>query len=130
VQVCRKIPKKIRAFRRAENSGSAEKNFFSMLAYADSDYIMFSDDDDVWLPDKIEKSMEMMHKAEQASSTDKPVLVHSDLMVVDENLNILSRSMFQRQNLDAKRCQLHNILVQNIVTGCTMTVKQASRSYR
>jgi glycosyltransferase involved in cell wall biosynthesis len=119
-----KYPEKIAVFRRAENSGSAEKNFFSMIAYADSDYIMFSDDDDVWLPDKVEKCMEIMRKTEQANGTDKPVLVHSDLMVVDENLNILSRSMFQRQNLDAKRCQLHNILVQNIVTGCTMAVNR------
>ncbi|XOQ47655.1 MAG: Putative glycosyltransferase EpsE [Eubacteriales bacterium] len=120
-----KYPEKIAVFRRAENSGSAANNFFSMLTYADGDYVMFCDDDDVWLPNKIEKSMEMMRKEEQKNGIDKPVLVHSDLVVVDENLNILSRSMFQRQNLDAKRCRLHNILVQNIVTGCTMAVNRS-----
>jgi glycosyltransferase involved in cell wall biosynthesis len=97
-----KYPEKIAVFRRAENSGSAANNFFSMLTYADGDYVMFCDDDDVWLPNKIEKSMEMMRKEEQKNGIDKPVLVHSDLVVVDENLNILSRSMFQLQNLDSK----------------------------
>jgi hypothetical protein len=80
------------------------------------------DDDDVWLPDKIEKSMEMMRKTEQKVGADKPVLVHSDLTVVDDSLNIISNSMFQRQYLDAGRCQLNHILAQNIVTGCTMAV--------
>lgn len=120
-----KHPNKITAVKRVKNSGSAANNFFSMLTYADGDYVMFCDDDDVWLPNKIEKSMEMMRKEEQKNGTDKPVLVHSDLVVVDENLNILSRSMFQRQNLDAKRCRLNHILVQNIVTGCTMAVNRS-----
>lgn len=120
-----KHPNKITAVKRAKNSGSAEKNFFSMLAYADSDYIMFSDDDDVWLQDKIEKSMEIMQKAEQVNGADRPILIHSDLMVADEKLNVIANSMFQLQNLDAKRCRLNHILVQNIVTGCTMAVNRA-----
>jgi glycosyltransferase involved in cell wall biosynthesis len=35
-----KYPGKIIAFRRDENSGSAANNFFSMLTYADGDYVM------------------------------------------------------------------------------------------
>ncbi|XOQ42835.1 MAG: Glycosyltransferase family 2 protein [Clostridium sp.] len=120
-----KYPDKIATFRRDENSGSAASNFFSMLAYADGDYVMFCDDDDVWLPNKIEKSMELMRKTERKVGMQKPILVHTDLTVVDEKRTVLADSMFQLQKFDSTRCKLNHILAQNIVTGCTMTVNQS-----
>ena len=38
-------------------TGSAKANFISMLNYVDEPYVMFCDHDDVWLDDKIERSL-------------------------------------------------------------------------
>lgn len=123
-QYAAKYPDKITAMRREKNSGSAMNNFFSMLSCADGDYVMFSDDDDVWLPDKIQETLSAMYRLEKEYGANKPFLVHTDLQVVDEELHKISDFMLRRQNLDSRRCGLNNILVQNIVTGCTMMVNQ------
>ena len=59
-----------------------------------------------------------MKKAEEEYG-DIPLLVHTDLKVVDEGLNMLSESMFDIQKLPEKQ-SVNNLLVQNSVTGCTM----------
>lgn len=118
-------PYKIRFIRREFPSGSAKNNFFSMLKLAKSDYVMTCDQDDVWLPAKVEVSMSEMHRLEADHGYNKPLLVHTDLKVVDYNLSVIAESMFKRQNLDNHRDKLNNLLVQNIVTGCTTMVNRA-----
>lgn len=87
-------------------------------------YVMFADQDDVWLPNKIQMTLEHMQQLERLYGADTPLLVHTDLSVVDAALNIINSSMFAMQNMDANRDKLNNILVQNIVTGCTMMVNK------
>lgn len=116
---------KIEAVRRRENSGSAAANFFSMLPRADGDYVMFSDDDDAWLPDKIRITLSAMHGLEKKHGAGMPLLVHTDLCVVDEKLHETSGSMFRLQKLDSRRCGLNHLLAQNIVTGCTVMMNRA-----
>lgn len=109
-------------------TGSAKNNFFSMLQYSKSDYIMTCDQDDVWIPEKIEITYNKMKEAENAYK-DIPILVHTDLKVADENLNIISDSLLKMQNLDSSRDKLNNLLVQNIVTGCTVMVNRKLLDY-
>lgn len=108
-----------------ENSGSAANNFFMLLTQVDSDYVMFCDNDDVWLPDKIRKTMDKMREIEGRVGHDRPVLVHTDLSVVDAQLNTVADSMFAYQKLDPVRNGLNHLLVQNIVTGCTMMANRS-----
>ena len=96
---CNEFPDKISCIK-GEATGSAQKNFAELLKNCDSDYIMFSDQDDVWLCDKIEKTYNAMVKAEQNSQT--PVLVHTDLKVVDDKLCEISPSFFDFQKLIQK----------------------------
>ena len=118
-------PNKIKFFQNQKRSGSAKANFFSMLQYSHSDYMMTCDQDDIWLPEKIQLTMDKMKQLEMVLGPDKPILVHTDLQVVDESLNCIAKSMFQHQNLNSSRDKFNNILVQNIVTGCTMMVNRA-----
>lgn len=115
-------PGRIVLQRRNENSGAAYRNFYSMLPLAQHRYVMFCDHDDVWLPDKVEKTMGEMKRLERTGA-DRPLLVHTDLMVVDERLESLSPSMVRQQKLNPN-ASFAQLLVQNAVTGCTVMVNR------
>lgn len=100
--------------------GSAKKNFMQLIRSSTCDYVMCCDQDDVWLPNKISVTINEMKKNEQE---DMPVLVHTDLKVVDSNLQVLSESFFEHSNF-RKEFKLHDILIQNFVTGCTMMMNR------
>lgn len=121
-------PDKIFFKKRTVNSGVPSQHFFEMLLNCDDEYIMFCDHDDVWLPDKIEITLKRMKETEKSLPADTPVLVHTDLKVVDENLNTISESMFKMQKLPKKWDKLNNLLVQNNVTGCTMMINRALKN--
>lgn len=119
---CKDFPQKIFVLS-GKPTGSAAKNFAALLEVCDEEYIMFCDQDDVWLPDKIEKTLAAMKEAETGGQI--PVLVHSDLKVVDQNLSVISPSFFDFQQLKQGRVTLPRLLVQNYVTGCTVMINRA-----
>lgn len=119
---CSEFPDKISCIT-GDATGSAGKNFAELLKNCDSDYIMFCDQDDVWLPNKVKKTFAAMLNAEQNSET--PILVHSDLKVVDENLCEIAPSFFEFQQLKQDNITLPKLLVQNYVTGCTIMINRA-----
>ena len=98
---------------------SAKKNFKHLISHATAPYIMFCDQDDVWMPNKISATLSRMIEVEKKHPKN-PVIIHTDLFVVDEHLNFISKSMFEYQKLPKKIDKLDQILVLNNVTGCTM----------
>lgn len=68
-------------------------NFFRLLEVVESDYYMFCDADDVWLSNKIEISYAKIQEVEIMNS-DKAVLAHTDAIICDINLNIISNSFW------------------------------------
>ncbi|MFM9328682.1 glycosyltransferase family 2 protein [Paenibacillus mesotrionivorans] len=83
-------------------------------------YFMFADQDDKWLDVKIDKLVTSL----KANDLQKPKLVHSDLYVVNENLDIISESFWQYQYLHSDSINLNQILIQNVVTGCTIGINR------
>lgn len=121
----KKWPDKIKIVVSECPSGSAQNNFFQLMQYAEAEYIMFSDQDDVWLPNKIGITLQTMKQLEQCCGKNMPLLVHSDLTVVNENLVYLSKSLFDFHNMSPTRNGLNNLLVQNIVVGCTTMINSS-----
>lgn len=113
-------PDKFILTRNEEGYGSAKKNFMHLLKNSSCNYVMCCDQDDVWLANKISLTLRAMEENEQGET---PVLVHTDLKVVDSNLNVLSESFFEHSNF-RKEFHLNEILIQNFVTGCTMMMNR------
>ena len=104
------------------------KNFSQAIAAASGSYIALCDQDDVWLAEKLEKSMAVMDSLEACYGRDVPLLVHSDLKVVNAKLKEISPSMFDLQNLRNEAvAPLKVLLVQNYVTGCTILMNRAAK---
>ena len=112
-----KYPEKIVLYKNSRNIGNPSLNFFKLLKMSTSEYAMFCDHDDVWLCDKIELTLIAM-KQKESQNPDLPILVHTDLKVVDCNLNVLAESMVLAQKLNPNAKTLRELVVQNNVTGC------------
>lgn len=110
-----RYPQKFIVEKNQKGFGCAKKNFMNLIKNSSCDYVMCCDQDDVWLPNKISLTLEKMKKTE---SGDMPVLVHTDLKVVDSELQVLSESFFEHSNF-RKEFELNEVLIQNFVTGCT-----------
>lgn len=106
-------------------SGSAKNNFYNLLDYTTSEYVMLSDQDDVWKPNKIALTYEKMRQMQKEYGRDIPLLVHTDLCVVDDKLETINGSLFSMQQMDYTRNKLNNLLIENVVTGCTVMVNRS-----
>jgi len=103
------------------------ENFHELLhsAYQDgSNYFLLSDQDDVWQQDKLSSQLNAMQQLEQQFPR-SPLLVHSDMEVVDEKLERIAPSFMHHQDIDhEERDAAKVLLAQNFVTGCTVLVNR------
>lgn len=97
------------------------EGFLWLLDKAKGDFYMFCDHDDVWLPQKIEKTLYKM--LGQKDFSIKPIAVCTDLTLVDSKLNVISDSMWRHCHFTAQQFNdKYFHLVYNNVTGCTMMI--------
>lgn len=104
-------------------------SFGELLAHArriGASYVALSDQDDVWLPAKLARELELLQGQEAVLGPTTPVLVHSDLAVVREDLSLLHRSFLGFQGLrHQSAAPLNRLLIQNFVTGSTLLLNRA-----
>jgi glycosyltransferase involved in cell wall biosynthesis len=91
----------------------------------ESAYVMVADADDVWLSEKIAITLAAMQRAEAESRG--PVLVHTDLRVVDAELRELSASFWAMAGIDPSSVAPRDIVQRNIATAPTVMVNRALR---
>lgn len=115
-----KHPEKIRLNRRLINTGSAKYNFLGLMSAIQDKYVMLCDQDDVWFPTKIEKTLAKMNDLERLWGKDSPLLVFTDLQVVDETLTVINKSFREAMDSDFTRTDFAQVLIQNLITGCTV----------
>lgn len=107
-------------------TGGAKQNFFYLFSQVEAPYYMCCDQDDVWLPEKIEVTKKEMSYLEKGDEQ-LPFLVFTELKVVDEELHVLSEKMSAYQGLDCKNLSISRALIQNVATGCTMMINRSMR---
>jgi glycosyltransferase involved in cell wall biosynthesis len=120
-------PEKI-TIERADTNIGAKYNFMQLMTKIRDDYIFLCDQDDIWLPDKIETAMSKMREMEDEFGRDMPLLVHTDLVVVDDNKNVMYPSFRKVMNANYEGTALRNLLIQNVVTGNTVVYNRALAS--
>lgn len=79
--------------------------------------MLYSDQDDVFNPEKMSRLMDAMQNAERQWGRDLPILVFSDQTVVDEKLNVIEPSLMRCQKQAFDSFDYHALLIQNVVTG-------------
>ncbi|HEM3666066.1 TPA: glycosyltransferase family 2 protein [Streptococcus suis] len=96
------------------------KGFHKLVNHDRADYYFFSDQDDVWLPNKLELSL----KEAQNYLADLPLMVYMDLKVVNQDLEIMTESMVKSQSHHANT-ELVQELTENTVTGGVAMINHA-----
>lgn len=124
-QYAAQYPDKIAVIKTEKKLGG-NQCFSFLLGHSKAKYIMFSDQDDIWIDNKVERTLNEMHKLESKYGTDTPLLVHTDLIVVDEKLNRIHNSFWAYSKLFPSKTSLNRLLVQNVVTGCTVMINRAA----
>jgi len=103
------------------------KNFDYLTKYAKKDkfqYFSYSDQDDVWIRDKLSTELKILRDLEK-KYINKPMLVHSDLEVVNESLEPVHKSFMKYQGIkNESENPLKVLLAQNYVTGSTILINR------
>ncbi|MFA9439007.1 glycosyltransferase family 2 protein [Uliginosibacterium sp. sgz301328] len=102
----------------------ARGSFAALMAQAQADYIAFCDQDDIWLPHKLEHLFSAMRNLEGEAGA-VPALVHCDLELVDDALSPIAPSFWRYQGIDPARNDLARLLMENTVTGCATLINRA-----
>jgi len=110
-------PKKVVIIKN-ENGGSSTKSFMSLLNSVSAPYIMFCDQDDVWLPAKIENSLTALKRIEKKHPVSA---VYCDMRVVNSELETISPSFLKSQSLNPIWCaKPYSVFAQSMAAGCSM----------
>ena len=105
----------------------AAGSFMWLLSEVEADDYFFCDQDDVWLPDKMQDTLDRLREVE-AAHLGVPVLIHTDLALCTEDGTPAGSSFWAHQNLRVDVSKRKEYLAfGNIVTGCTMVINRALR---
>ena len=114
----------IRLYQNSENLGFV-KNFEKGIGLSSGQYIALCDQDDIWERNKLEIQMDVLVKQELVSSV-TPVMVHSDLCVVNAQNMLQHNSYFKLKKYTLKETKdLGHIAGPSGVIGNTILFNQA-----
>lgn len=99
-------------------TGSSKANFMFMLdkVIGQYGYYMFCDQDDVWIPEKIE----MLYSRILQEPEEVPCVVYSDMKVVDESLHMIADSFADYTHIIPEEAVFPNTALRGYAAGCSM----------
>lgn len=117
-----KMDKRIRVLHDNKRNLGIVKNFEELLKNSTSEFIMFSDQDDIWLENKLEVYLKTIEKARL-----KNVLIHSDAILFSEDkTNILKQTFISKK---AIRKGLENVFFNYFVQGATILISKEIKNF-
>jgi glycosyltransferase involved in cell wall biosynthesis len=106
--------------------GGVVSNFNKALCFVKSDCVMLCDQDDVWKKDKIEIMFYKLNELELLYGKSCPLFIFSDAEVVDSDLSIIEKSIYQARNLNPlNNLDPRFLLWQCSALGCTSIFNNA-----
>ena len=125
IKACSKtVPFTIRFYQNEKRLG-AVKNYSQAIRVCKSDYIALCDQDDIWLPNKLELTLKAMKEAEAEFGRHLPLLVHTDLAVIDAGGKKIAPSFIKLRRINPYDDKpLPRLLAQNFVTGNTVLINR------
>ena len=100
-------------------------NFAQLIHRSKASYVMFCDQDDVWLPEKIESELIEIKRLEAIHGNAFPLAVFTDAIVVDMNARLIAPSLLRYINRQRKDGALNRLCVEGNCYGCTMILNRA-----
>ena len=101
-------------------------NFARLMELAQSNWFMFSDQDDVWNAEKLEIYAAKMRKMESKYGVETPILLYSLVDVVDKYLNSSEENKYYKSSL-MKSSDILNVTRNNVAMGSTSMGNAALR---
>ena len=103
------------------------ENFKKAVSLAEaSHYIALADQDDIWLPDKLEQLTAALIGIDNRET---PALAYSDLSIMDAEEKIIAPSFWQQWQFDRYPHTFQTLLFGNFITGCTVLMNPAMRQH-
>lgn len=119
-------PDRVQLSRSHKGNVGARASFSALMAEAltltqepSATYFALADQDDLWAPHKLERLLQAMQTLENTAPAGTPVLIHSDLRVVDQDGGEIAPSFVAYQGLNPQRDAFSAQLISNTLTGCT-----------
>lgn len=109
-----------------EKNKGVTKNFVDGILATETPYIALADQDDIWEPQKLEKTY---HELINIQEADKPAVVFSDLRVIDQNNQTVSPSFWAEIGIGNYEFCLDTLLFGNFMTGCTLLMNHHIKPY-
>jgi len=125
VEYEQKYPERIAVLKGEKKRLGIVGNFSALLTATTAPYVMCADQDDVWLPNKINLTLAGMRELETSHGKTTPLLVHTDSTIVNERLEVIAKSFALHHKLNPFFSPFSRLLVQNTVQGCTVMVNRA-----
>ena len=116
-------PKKIKLLLDQKTFSSASRNFFHLIEHRSrkANLYFLSDQDDIWHKRKLKLIIEKYNSVENK----EPVLIHSDLSLIDASGKLLKRSHNKLINYQKNLITKNKVLYYNPVPGCAMCINSA-----
>lgn len=112
-----KYPGKIRLY--SENNIGVVPSFFKLLSdytHEEADYVCFCDQDDIWMPEKLERAIKSLEQA----SNDVPMMYVTSTQMVTEALEPLN----VWPPVPRRQPTFYNALIENIAVGATIMMNR------
>ena len=109
-----------------EKNKGVTKNFVDGILATHTPYIALADQDDIWEPQKLEKTY---HELINIQEAERPAVVFSDLCVIDQNNQTVSSSFWAEIGIGNYEFCLNTLLFGNFMTGCTLLMNHQIKPY-